>query len=145
MKKILALLFVTFIIFSTFVSAQDTAKQYKPVTFIFDKVTLLKDSTPTDKEGHFELTFSEEPGIIFFRDLDKLSLMKIVLGQHISDQPLEVWYKGLKTAATAMCFMATVHEMDIVFATVLLNDKDQTVYAFGITLEHYSILLKVKE
>jgi hypothetical protein len=145
MKKIIALLLVIFISFTTFVSAQDTANNYKQVTFYFDEVTMVKDSTPVDKCGNFELTFSSTPGLIFFRDRDTESLLKVVLGKHILDEPLTVWYKNEKVPATAMCFEGTINDMDIIFSTVILSDKNLTVYAFGITLDKYSLLLRVPE
>ena len=145
MKKIIVLLLVIFTFFTTFVSAQDTGKGLHPVTFTFEKITLVKDSTPVEKKGHFELTFSSQPGIIFFKDLDKVTLMKIVIGQHVLDQELSVCYKGEDVSATAMCFSGQIEGMDIIFSTVLLNNKDTTVYAFGIALDKYAILMKVKE
>lgn len=143
MKKILALFLVIFISFTTFVSAQDTTKTYKQVTFYFDQLTIMKDSTPVDKCGNYELTFSSTPGLVFFRDRDKESLMKITLGNHILDQELLVWYNGNQVPATAMCFEGKIDDLDIIFSTVILNDKKGTIFSFGLALDNYVILFLV--
>lgn len=143
MKKIFALLLVIFISFTTFVSAQDTLTEIKAVTFLTDTVTLVRGEFSTDKIGHFELTFSKEPGIIFFRDLDSLTLMKITLGEQILTKTIRVCYNNVLVPATAMTSNAYVSGMPVIFSTVLLNDDWKTIYAFGITLDTYSILIKV--
>jgi hypothetical protein len=147
MKKITALLFATFIFFATFVSAQDTATldplQMTPVTFLVDTIKIAKGDNVSEKVGHFELTFSKEPGIIFFRDLDSLSIMKIELGEQIFSKALMVCYKNKSVPATALCFNGVTHGLGVIFTTVLLDDKDKTIYAFGITLDNYSVLIKV--
>lgn len=158
MKKIIVLLLVIFSFFTTFVSAQDSSSNSieniikdskdssKEVVFNFDKIILLKgNEAPIEKKGHYELSFAKTPGIIFFRDVDKGEIMKITLGVHVLDQPLNVYYKKEKVPATAMCFNAEIRGYDVTFATVILDDKDKTIFGFGITLENYSIVMKVKE
>jgi hypothetical protein len=146
MKKIFVFLLVIFSFLTTFVSAQDTTKTLKEVVFNFDTITLLKgDNPPQDRAGHYELSFSTQPGIIFFRDVDKGEIMKITLGAHVLDQAIVVLYKKEKVPATVMCFNAEIRGYDVTFATVVLDDKEKTIFAFGITLENYSIMMKVKD
>jgi hypothetical protein len=144
LKKKNVFLFVIFLIFSIFVSAQDTTR--KDITIQATHITLIKDRNVLPKNGHYEITFSKYPRLVYFKDIDENSIMRIKLGELLRKTHMEVADENGKSVdATALTFDAEANgKFSILFTTVFL-DSDKSVYAIGITLSNFTISVRFQD